>query len=303
MNYRQLEIFRSVVDSGSATAAARLLGMSQPAVSQQLALLEEELGFDLFARERGRLVPTSNAIALQSEVALAFEGVDRVLSLVNRMRAHNTGTLTIAAPYSFGESLLPRIFARLAADRPQLRYAVQPATYEGCVTLVAKRQADMGILKEPVEHPGISTLPLLTCKAVCAMPRNHRFAKLARVTPEHLASEPLIQLGSHKLWRAEMQAIFRRHGLTPNVRVETHSVGAACGFVAAGMGISIVPHLLGAQFISRGIVLRPISVPIEHRFAIAFPKGLQHGSLAGDFATAARRAARELMRSAGARAD
>ena len=302
MNYRQLEVFRSVMDSGSATAAARLLGMSQPAVSQQLAQLEEELGLDLFARERGRLVPTSNATALQAEVALAFEGVDRVMSLVHRMRAHNTGTLTIAAPHSFSEMLMPRIVSRLIVDRPQLRYAVQHGSYENILALVAKRHADIGIVKEPVEHPGISILPFLTSKAVCAMPKNHRFARLSKITPVELASEPLIQLGSHKLWRMEMQAIFRRHGLAPTVRVETHSVNAGCGFVAAGLGLSIVPELLGAQFTGRGIVLRPISVPFEHRFVLAYPKGLQRSGLAADFASVARRVAREVVRSGGAKA-
>jgi len=296
MNYRQLEIFRAVMDAGSATAAARVLDLSQPAVSQQLAQLEEELGLDLFARERGRLVPTSQATALYGEVALAFEGVDRVLSLVNRMRAHNTGALTIAVPYSFCESLLPRILARLTKGRPQLRYAIEQNSYENILIMVSKRQADVGIVKEPVEHPGVSTLPLIDTVAACAMPRDHRFAKLAKITPEHLASEPLIQLGSQKLWRYEMLAMFRRHGLTPTVRIEAHSVGAACGFVAAGMGLSVVPELLGAQYADRNIVLRPLTVNIEHRFAIAFPKGLQRGGLVGDFAVAARKVARELIR-------
>ena len=63
MNFRQLEIFRAVMDTGSATAAARLLGLSQPAVSRQLMQLETEVGLDLFARERGKLIPTAHAVA------------------------------------------------------------------------------------------------------------------------------------------------------------------------------------------------------------------------------------------------
>jgi DNA-binding transcriptional LysR family regulator len=241
-------------------------------------------------------MPTGQAAALYDEVALAFESVDRVMSLVGRMRAHNTGTLTIAVPYSFCETLLPRLLARLSKGRPQLRYAIEQAAYEDIVVKVAKRHADIGIVKEPVEHPGVSTLPLIDSMAACAMPQGHRLSKFAKITPEHLASEPLIQLGSHKLWRYEMLAVFRRHGLTPTVRIEAHSVGAACGFVAAGMGLSVVPELLGAQYADRGITLRPLTVSIDHRFAIAFPKGLQRSGLATDFTTTARRVARELIR-------
>jgi len=297
MNYRQLEVFRSVMDAGSATAAARLLDLSQPAVSQQLAQLESELGIPLFVRERGRLVPTSQATALYDEVAFAFEGVERVINLVRKMRMHNTGTLRIAVPYSFCETLLPRVIARFAADRPQLRYAVELGRYENILTMVAKREVDVGIVKEPVEHPGISTLPLIDSETACAMPRGHPLAAKSRIELRDLGNESLVLLGRHTPWRSEIQGIFRRHGLSPNVRVETHSVGAACGFVAGGMGVTIVPEVLGAQYADRGIVLRPLSLPIRHRFALAYPKGQERG-LVTEFARSARRVAQEIIRAA-----
>ena len=95
-------------------------------MSRQLAQLETEL--DPFARERAKLVPTAHATELYREVAHAFEGVERVLNLVRKMRANNTGTLRIAAPYSFCEVLLARIIARLAPSHPNLRYAVELGT-------------------------------------------------------------------------------------------------------------------------------------------------------------------------------
>lgn len=298
MNYRQLEVFRAVIDAGSATAAARVLGLSQPAVSQQLAQFESELGIDLFVRERGRLVPTSQAAELYDEVAFAFEGVERVINLVRKMRTHNTGTLRIAAPYSMCEALLPRLIARFAASRPHLRYAVELGSYEAIIGMVAKRVVDVGIVKEPVEHPGISTHPLIDSEAACALPRGHKLAARRRIEIKDLAGEPLVLLGRHTPWRYEIHAIFRRHGLLPNVRIETHSVGAVCGFVAGGLGVAIVPELLGAQFASRGIVLRPLGLQIKHCFAIAYPKGLQRGGLVAEFARTAHRVAQEITKAA-----
>ena len=96
MLYRQLEVFRAVIDAGTATAAAQRLDMSQPAVSQHLAQLEEAFGVVLFARERGRLFPTAQALALYDEVAFAFEGIERVVNLAHSFRIRSTGTLRIA---------------------------------------------------------------------------------------------------------------------------------------------------------------------------------------------------------------
>jgi DNA-binding transcriptional LysR family regulator len=262
MDYRQLEVFRAVMDAGSVSAAARLLGVSQPEVSRKVARLEADFDIDLFARERGRLMPTAHALALYREVSHAFEGVERVLNLVRKMRAHNTGTLRIAAPYSACEVLLPRIIARLAKRHPDLRYAVELGRYEAIAAMVAKREVDIGILKEPVAHSGISTLPLVR----------------------------------HAGWLQEIRALLSRSGDTPLVRLETHAVGAACGFAASGLGIALVPELLGAQFADRGVVLRPLAERIEQRFAVAFPKGLQREGLVGEFRQAAVQVARELLR-------
>lgn len=296
MDYRHLETFRAVLDAGSATAAARSLGVSQPAVSRQLAQIEKELGLDLFARERGRLVPTAHAKALYDEVAFAFEGVERVLNLASKMRANNIGTLRLATPYSFCEVLLPRVVARLAHSHTDLRYAVELGSYSAILAMIAKREVDAGILKEPVTHAGVSFLPLIRSDAVCAVPRGHRLAALSTISVADIAKEPLVLLGRNTAWRHEIHALFRRAGHTPMVRLDTHSVGAVCGFVANGLGVSIVPALLGAQFSQRGVVLRPLADRIEHRFVVGFPKGLTRAGLIAEFAREARYVARELLR-------
>lgn len=298
MDYRQLEVFRAVMDAGSVSAAARALGVSQPAVSRQIAQLEADFDIDLFARERGRLMPTAHALALHREAAHAFEGVERVLNLVRKMRANNTGTLRIAAPYSFCEVLLPRIVARMAAGHADLRYAVELGSYEAIAAMIARREVDLGILKEPLAHAGISTLPMVDSVVACALPTAHRLARGASVRVQDLAQEPLVMLGRNAAWLQEVRTLLSRAGKLPTVRLETHAVGAACGFAANGLGVALVPELLGAQYISRGLVLRPLAVRIEQRFVVAFPKGLQRAGLVGKFTQASVKVARDLLREA-----
>ena len=295
MLYRQLEVFRAVIDAGTATGAAKLLDMSQPAVSQHLAQLEEALGVVLFARSGGRLAPTEQALAIYDEVTFAFEGVERVINLAQSFRTSSSGTLRIAVPHSMCVSLLPRIVARFSAEHPNVRFAVELATYETIVAMVAARRVDLGVAKLPIQHPGVSTQPILDSPLICAVPANHPLATVPRIRMADLKGQPLIMIGHHKPWRHEIDAHFRRNGLAPNVRLETHAVHAACGFVGAGVGIAIVPELLAVQFADRGIALKSLSPTFVHKFVIAYPSALKMSALAERFARDMRAVAEETL--------
>ncbi|MBS0453321.1 MAG: LysR family transcriptional regulator [Proteobacteria bacterium] len=295
MDFRQLEIFRAVMDSGSATAAARLLNLSQPAVSRQLSQIESELQVDLFIRGGGKLRPTADALALYDEATYAFEGIERVLNLADRMRGRDNGVLRLAAPYAFSEALLPQVVARMVESHRNLRYATEFGRYESIAAMVAKRQVDIGILKEPVGHPGIQTVPLLECGTVCVMREDHALARVAEVSVAQLARETLVLLGRDTAWRSDLQSLLRGQPRMPNVRIDTHSAAAVCAFVAQGLGVSVLPALVAAQFADKGLVLRPLTAAIRHRFVVASPVGLHASRLADEFALAAAEIARQLV--------
>ena len=295
MDFRQLEIFRAVMDSGSATAAAQRLKLSQPAVSRQLGQIEAELGLALFIRGGGKLRPTADAVALYDEALLAFESIERVLNLAGRMRGGDTGVLRLAAPYAFSEALVPRIVARLAQSHHQLRYAAEFGRYESIAAMLARRQVDVGILKDPVSHPGLAVVPLVECGTVCVMPARHALARHAEVPVATLVREPLVLLGRDTAWRSDLQGLFRQAPRMPAVRIDTHSAAAVCAFVRQGLGVSVLPELLAAQFAGHGLALRPLAAPIAHRFVVGSPAGVHRASLVEEFAQEARAVARQLI--------
>lgn len=295
MDLRQLEIFRAVMDTGSATAAARLLQLSQPAVSRQLARIEAELGLDLFVRGGGRLKPTGHALALHDEVNHAFEGIERVLNLASRMRGQDSGVLRVGAPTSFGERLLPRVLAELSARHPQLRFTAEFGRYDDIAARIASRQIDLGLLKAPLNHPGLRQHALLDCGMACLLPTGHALARLARIPVAALCREPLVLLGRDTLWRSDLQALFRSAPRMPSVRIETRAASAACAFVRHGLGVSVLPTFLAAQFATPGLVLRPFDAPLRHRFVVGTPTGLRHASLLDEFIHLARADAQQLM--------
>jgi DNA-binding transcriptional LysR family regulator len=295
MEFRQLEVFRAVMDCGSASAAAKLLQMSQPAVSRHLSQMERELGLELFLRGGGKLQPTPDAEALYDEAAYAFASIERVLNVARRMRGRDSGVLRMAAPFSFGESLVPRVVATLAREHKQLRFDLELGGYEAITMMVAQRRVDVGILKLPLANPGVDSVPLLDCGTVCVLPRSHRLARDARITIDALCREPLVLLGRDTTWRSDLQALLRAAVRTAQVRIETHSATSACSFVAEGLGVSVLPALLAAQFMNKDVVLRPLEAPITHRFVIGCAPSLRHSVLVERFSYAARTVAEGLI--------
>lgn len=265
---RNLEAFREIVQLGSATAAAQTLGLSQPAVSRMLGQLEEQLGFRLFHRSKGRLLPTSQALLLFEEVDLALQGIERVSVLAKDIRGTNAGQLRIVAPPSFAEGPLVKLVASFLELHPKIHINIDSRTRPATMNLVATRTADCGFGKLPLDHPGIRMRPLITSPTVCVLPPSHPLAAKKRaLSARDLADEPLILIGHHGGdTRQRIDQAFRDAGLVAKVRLETRNVGAACALAAEGVGIAIVNELLSRNSLWTGVCVQRFSPLIPHEY-------------------------------------
>ena len=281
--FRGLEVFCAVVEAGSATAAARKLGMSQPAVSQQIAKLEAELSLTLFVRENGRMRPTATAISIYEESRHAFDGLTRVVNLARDINGLDRGHLRVAVPHSMSAVFLPRVLSRLTAGRPELRLRIMLGTYENIAGQIAARKVDIGIAKAPVLNPGVETIEVAVSRLVAVSAPGLARPK-GPLGVRDLAQEPLIMVGRDRPWRDEIDVAFRREGVAPKVRVETHSVESACGMAAEGFGTAIVPEWLFWGLDRADLELRVLDLGIQHRFLVGYPASAKRDDLAKDFA-------------------
>jgi DNA-binding transcriptional LysR family regulator len=128
MRARQLEVFTAVMRAGTVTAAARMLNISQPALSQILLHAEDELGFALFDRDKGRLRPTPEALELFPEAERLFAGLEGLRRKTADLRLGRAGLVRIGASAPPAMSLLPRALAAFRAQNPDvvLRSHVAP---------------------------------------------------------------------------------------------------------------------------------------------------------------------------------
>jgi DNA-binding transcriptional LysR family regulator len=118
---RELEVLDALVRHRTAINAAKSLGISQSAVSRRLAQLEERLGFRLFLRAGGRLVPTVEALSINEQLAPVFATLDRIANRSADARQAHHGTLTIVAPPTIAHRFLPSRIAALRQHNPDLQ--------------------------------------------------------------------------------------------------------------------------------------------------------------------------------------
>ena len=235
LGVRALATLAEVIRTGSATTAGRTLGMTQSAVSRAIAQLERSVGFELFYRDRGRLIATKDGLALADEVELALAGLRRVDSLVSDIATSAVGELRVVAPPSFAEGLLPDIVAAFLQRFPGVRFSLDSRTTETAKAMIATRVVDCGFMKMPIDDGDLRCEPLIASGSVCVLATDHPLAGHHTLTPELLAQQPLILLGSGRQWRAQVDDAFAAFGLRPRVAIETHTHGSACALAARGV--------------------------------------------------------------------
>jgi len=267
VNFKALRAFHAVVVAGSVTEAARRLGMTQPSVSRMLAQLEEQIGFDLFYRDHGRLVPTQDGSLLFEEVDLSLGSMERVYSLIRDIADYRVGQLSLVAPPSFSEGILPDIVAAFLQRFPRVRIAIDSRSAETAKAMIATRTVDAGFIKLPLDRPDLHAERVVTSSTACVMAATHRLAGASELTPALLRGEPLILLGLGRASRGQIDNAFLREGVRPEVRVETHTVASACALAARGLGVALVNELLARPYARQGTVVRPFVPAISNDYA------------------------------------
>lgn len=267
VDLRALRIFAATVRHGTVTAAGREFGLTQPATSRLLAQLERDIGFELFLRDRGRLVPTPDAMLLFEEVELALGGVDHVQELAADIARFRVGRLRLVAPPSFSEGVLPEIFAAFLARFPGVHLSIDSRSVETSKAMIATRAVDGGFIKLPIDHPDLAGETVVTSGSVCVLRRDHRLAREPHLDPVRLRGEPLVLLGFGRASRAQVDSVFANAGVLPDVRIDTHTIGSACALAARGLGVAIVNALLARPYLRDGLVALPFRPELRHEYA------------------------------------
>lgn len=282
MNFRQLEIFRAVMVSGTASRASELLQVSQPAISRGIAELERTVGFPLFDRVRGRLVPTPEGRLFFRDVDASFAGLDRLRSSAARIRDFGSGSVRIASLAALGSTLVPRAIRAFRKSHPQIAITLQILPSSQVREMVAERQFDIGLAADEVDVSGIEHRPFASYRAVCALPAGHALTSRKTITPQDLHDQPFIALAPEDQARKRMTQIFATADCRPKIVVETPNAATVCALVSEGIGLGLV-NPAAAEPYTRDVVFRPFEPSVFFNSIMLFRPDAQKARLVKRF--------------------
>ena len=283
MNLRDIDVFNAIMLSGGAGAAAALLDTSQPAISRSLAKLEGELGFSLFERIRGRLVPTREGQLFHAEVKANLVGLDRLKLRAAQIKEVGAGTIRVASLSALGHGMVPRAITAYSRRHPQVRISYQIRTSNVVRDLVASGSFDVGLAADEVDTSGVLHSVFTTPRAVCVMPKDHRLASCSVITPADLDGEAFLALSPEDTVRLAMDRIFTEHGVHPRILVET-PYGVTIAILAAqGLGVGLVNPFIIADRMIGGIEVRPFEPAVNFRALLLKPPHGINSLLVTDF--------------------
>jgi DNA-binding transcriptional LysR family regulator len=271
MDVRQIEAYQAVMTSGTTSRAATALGVSQPAVSKAVAALERSVGFRLFDREKGKLVPTAEGDMFFREVQGAFAGLAKLRSAAARIRDYGSGDVRVGCLSAFSTTLMPAAVHRFARRNPKVRISLVTESSSTLRDMVAAGQLDVAVAANEINPAGVKAVPFARVRAVLALPPGHALADRATVHPSDLDGLPFVALAPEDTARHEAEALFARHGSSPRLVVETPHSLTVCALVLAGVGCGLVDPVTAVGCVERGLVLKPLEPSVHFRTLMLFP--------------------------------
>ncbi len=243
LTLRQMRTFLSVCETGSVSTSARLLGMTQPAASQQLREMERRLGVRLLERAAGRSLPTAAGSALIPAARRALAAAMDAEEAAAAHRDGNTGRIRLGTGATACIHLLPPVLAAVRRRMPSLEVTVGTGNSDEIVQQVEEGVLDLAIVTLPA--PGRRSLvvsPLVVDALVALLPAAEAPAAQG-ISAVALARLPLILYESGGTTRGLVDSWLARGGATPSIAMELDSIEAIKALVASGLGATILPSL------------------------------------------------------------
>jgi DNA-binding transcriptional LysR family regulator len=265
-------MFKAIVETGRFTGAAERLYVAQPSVSQQIKLLEEELGAKLFLRLKNRkLIVTEAGRILKEHSDVILRQCQLAQMEVSSLTTEPTGRIRIGIGGHQLTSMLPPALLAFHQKFPKVCMDIVNGTTPQLLQMLKLNQLDLGVVNFPVEARELRTMLLFTEEMVVVLPKRHRLGKRRSITPAEIAQLHMVLYDQSTSTRHRLDAFFREHELTLQVILELSSVEAMKRMVEAGLGASIIPSsaLLGSSNQVRS--LRIDGGPLTRSVGLAMP--------------------------------
>lgn len=263
MRLRQIEIFHAVYTNGSITNAAAALNVSQPSVSKVLAHAEQQLGYRLFDRVKGKLIPTPEAHQLFAHVREVYNDVDRLRHVAVNLKAASGGRIRVASTPAFGVEILPRAVATFREKHHDAVFEIETLHLDAIHDALLESRIDIALAFDPAKRPGIRRKKLATARFFVLAHDASVFPHRDAVSLADLEGRDFIALNPRGPLGQVLADHLKAAGLQPEIVAWTETYHIAKALVGAGTGITIADEITARSGIGGAVVMLPLEPALE----------------------------------------
>ncbi|WP_149195860.1 LysR family transcriptional regulator [Luteimonas suaedae] len=265
MRFRQIEVFYAVYTTGSISAAARSLHVSQPSVSKVLHHTQSQLGLTLFTLVRGRLVATDEAHALFLEVAEIFKRLTSLQKTVSNIKNLGGSHIRLAVVPSLGLHVAPMAIMRFRREHPEVTFDVQTLHHDNLFEALYERTCDIAVAYDPPAHPRMQRRELDTGELMLLFQKGSLPDVGASVPLRLLDGQDMVGLTTSgpvgDLFAAEVQ----RHNVSIREVVSNQTFYIAAALTRCGAGMAVVDEFTARASIDEATAFRPFDPAIRFK--------------------------------------
>jgi DNA-binding transcriptional LysR family regulator len=283
ITFRQIDAFKTVVQTGTVTESARMLGISQPAVSRLISDLESEVGFQLFSRSGRNLKATPEAMLLVEEVRRALSGLEQIKHTATSIKHFRHARLRLISTPAFSTLIAPALIRKFAERQPEAMVSLEIQSTDVAVEWMVSQNIDFGIAPATLVNPAIRSHPLTETHSRCVFPRGHRLEGRDIVTPQDLADESFVSYLPDSQFRFEVDQIFKKAKIKRKLQYEARTTDAISRLVAQGLGVSIIVSMEGMPAEANDYSSAPFTPEIPFNGALIWSQQRSMSAVARDF--------------------
>lgn len=285
LDVRHLRLVAAVVDTGSVTAAAKVLHLSQPALSHQLRDVEERLGTELFQRQGRRMLLTSPGKRVLEAARKVVAEVEAAEAEVSQLARPSQGLLRLATECYTAYHWLPGVLRRFSARHPGVEVRIAVDATRRPVDALLSGELDLGIVSEPVRHRRLTGAPLFEDELLAVMAPDHPLARKAVLHAADFAREHVLLYSIPLTESTLFQQVLVPAGVTPARVSRVELTEAMIEMAKAGLGVGLLARWAVAPELAKGTLtaVRVTKPGLKRHWHAAWPRAVRPPPWLGTF--------------------
>ncbi|CAN7710719.1 LysR family transcriptional regulator [Variovorax paradoxus] len=266
----QLRAYQAIMLTGSVTAAAERLHATQPAISRQLASLEDATQLRLFDRRSGgRMIPTALGLQFFRHIEGTLSGIEDIPDIAKQLvQSAQTRLRVGATPPLLNSAFVGSALQSFLRKHPATRLTLESRARHDIEEWVANGQIDVGLALLPADNPLVRSIPLVSTAAVAVVQSKHALARKAVLDPQAIRGARLI-LPSRQLLRALIdKSLASVESGSLSADIEASSALNCCKLAADGLGVAICDPFSPSAFLAHGLKVRPWRPEVKLTYGI-----------------------------------